>query len=165
MIQTILFATDVGPHTHYLLHHVNMLASQYQAKIVVLHVIELPGHLGDAVVQAYLGDEALQDFKQEGINRIAKGVKAQISGLLEDAFMDGEQGLSNIRAINVQSGLPAETILRHAADCDADMIVLGSHGHTGSPNLLGSVASKVLRMSRVPVYMVPLVRDFMAKAS
>ncbi len=165
MIQTILFATDMGLHTHYLLHHVNNLASQYDAKVIVVHAMEPPGHLGDAVVESYLCDETREEFKQEGISRIIDGVKSRIVDVLEDEFIDGQQGLSKIRDVRVIPGKPVEVIMEQATDCSADMLILGSHGDdTTSPNMLGSVTSRILQMSRVPVYMVPLVRNLMSHA-
>jgi len=75
--------------------------------------------------------------------------------------MDGQQGLSQIRDVRVVAGKPVEVILQEARHCDADLIILGSHGQdTSSPHLLGSVTSRVLQTSRVPIYMVPLVRSY-----
>lgn len=168
MIHTILFATDMGLHTSYLLHHVNAIALQHQAQVVVLHAIEPPGHIGDAFVSAYLSSETKEELEQEGINRIIDGVKHRIVDLLEDAFIDGQEGLSNILDVRVLAGKPVELILQEAERCQADMVIVGSHGEsTISPNMLGSVTSKVLQLSRVPVYMVPLIRNVMdhAKAS
>ncbi|MFA7554405.1 MAG: universal stress protein [Spongiibacteraceae bacterium] len=163
MIQTILFATDMGLHTHYLLHHVNGLAEQYNCRVIVVHAIEPPENVGDAVVQSCLSDETLQAFQQEGITRIIDGVKNRIVDVLEEEFMDGQQGLFNIRDVRVVSGKPTEVIMHEAEHCGADMIVLGSHGETASENVLGSVTSRILQVSRVPVYMVPLVRNIGAK--
>lgn len=163
MIKTILFATDMGVHTHYMLHHVNALALQHEAKVIVVHAMEPPGHLGDAMVQTYLCKDTQEEFKRQGISRIADGVKGRIVDMLEEEFIDGQQGLSKIRDVRVMPGKPADVVLTEAAECNADMIILGSHGeYSTSPNVLGSVASRVLHMSRVPVYLVPLVRSMMA---
>lgn len=165
MIQTILFAADMGPHTHYLLHHVNTLASQYDARVIVVHAIEPPGHLGEAVVKTYLSDQTRAEFDQEGITRIIDGVKSRIVDVLEEEFMDGQQGLSNIRDVRVVPGKPVEVILEQAMECGADMLILGSHGSdTTNENMLGSVTSRLLQVSRVPVYMVPLLRNFAPRA-
>lgn len=168
MIQTILFATDLGPHTHYLLHHVNSLAEQHQARVVVMHAIEPPGCFGDAVVQSFLGDREQGELLQSSLDQIVLGVKGRLLDLLEEEFIDGQQGLSHIREVMVVPGKPAESILNEAGRCGADLIILGSHGSaTDQPNLLGSVTSRVLKLARVPVYMVPLVRNlgFSALAS
>lgn len=165
MIQTILFATDMGLHTHYLLHHVNSLAMQHEARVIVVHAIEPPGHFGDAVVQSYLSGATKKEFEQEGISRIIDGVKGRIVDVLEEEFIDGQQGLSKIRDVRVIPGKPVEVILSEAATCSADMIILGSHGQaTTSVNVLGSVTSRILQLSRVPVYMVPLIRSIETQA-
>ena len=160
MIETILFATDMGVHTHYLLHHVNSLASQYKARVIVIHAIEPPGHLGTAVVKSYLNPQTQLEYKEEGMGRIIEGVKSSILDLLEEEFIDGQQGLSSIRDVKVVAGKPVEVIMTEARNCSADMIILGSHGQdTVSLNMLGSVTSRILQLSRVPVYMVPLIRN------
>lgn len=49
-------------------------------------------------------------------------------------------------------GDPADEIVRHAAAGKFDLIAMGTHGHTALANLvLGSVATKVLARSKVPV--------------
>ena len=159
MIQTILFATDMGLHTPYLLHHVNTLALQHGARVIVLHAIEPPGSLGNAVVYSY-GRSETQAERTGGIDYVIRGVKSRIVDMLEDEFIDGQVGLSRIRDVRVVAGKPVDVILGQAGECNADMIIMGSHGQgTDSPNLLGSVTSRVLQLSRVPVYMVPLVRN------
>ena len=49
------------------------------------------------------------------------------------------------------------TILAVAAELAADLIVMGSHGHTAvQENLLGSVSNAVVRSAAAPVLIVPL---------
>ncbi len=166
MIQTILFATDMGLHTHYLLHHVNSLACLHSAKVIVVHAIEPPGHLGDAVVQSYLCHDTQREIEEAGLSRIIDGVKGRIVDILEEEFIDGQQGLSKVRDVKVVAGKPVEVILTQASSCNVDMIIMGSHGNdTAMPNMLGSVTSRILQMSRVPVYMVPLVRRVATQAT
>lgn len=55
----------------------------------------------------------------------------------------------------VEGSGPAERIVEAAQRSGADLIVMGSHGRTGVARvLLGSVASKVLVLSPVPVLVV-----------
>ncbi len=165
MIETILFATDLGIYTPFLLHHVNAIASRHEARVIVLHAIEPPGHMSDAVVEVYLNNDVRQELQQNGLEQIIEELKGRIVDLLEEEFIDGREGLSNIRDVKVIAGRPASVILDQAEPCGADMIILGSHGTgTEGPNMLGSVTSRVLQMSRVPVYMVPLVRNIMTQA-
>jgi nucleotide-binding universal stress UspA family protein len=49
----------------------------------------------------------------------------------------------------------AEEIIGYASENMMDMIVMGSHGHGGLKSLvMGSVATKVMAMSRIPVLIV-----------
>lgn len=56
---------------------------------------------------------------------------------------------------HVLIGAPAETIARFARRGRFDKIIMGTHGRTGMSRLLmGSVATKVLHLSTVPVTLV-----------
>lgn len=49
-------------------------------------------------------------------------------------------------------GFPPESIADYARDNDYDLIVMGTHGHTGLKRvMLGSTTDRVLRLSEVPV--------------
>jgi nucleotide-binding universal stress UspA family protein len=116
--------------------------------------------MGEAVVKSYLSSETRLELEEEGIKRIISGVKNRLVDVLEDAYIDGQSGLADIQDVRVVTGKPADIILQQSELCGADMLVLGSHGQgTRAANILGSVASKVLQQSRVPVFMVPLMRN------
>ncbi len=52
-------------------------------------------------------------------------------------------------------GKPAEEILRVAREEGVDLIVMGTHGHTGLRHLLlGSVAEEVTRHAPCPVFTI-----------
>lgn len=168
MMKTILFATDLSVHTPYLLHHVNSIADEHRARIIVVHAIEPLGYMADAMVETYVPIEAREELESEGIERIIANIKAHIFDVLEDQFMDGHQGLACVDAVRVVAGKPTDVIIDESQLFDADMIVVGSHGqNTVTPHMLGSVTSKLLQRSRVPVYMVPVSRNvlYQAKAS
>jgi nucleotide-binding universal stress UspA family protein len=56
----------------------------------------------------------------------------------------------------VAEGNPSEEILRRSSESGIDLLVMGSIGRTGIEKImLGSVAEKVVRNSRVPVLIVP----------
>jgi nucleotide-binding universal stress UspA family protein len=55
-------------------------------------------------------------------------------------------------AASVLVGQVAETIVQHASKSRCDLIVVGTRGHTAAANLLlGSTATKVLHLSKIPV--------------
>jgi nucleotide-binding universal stress UspA family protein len=55
----------------------------------------------------------------------------------------------------MQVGPIAETIVNHASKSGCDLIFIGTHGRTEAGNmLLGSIATQVLHLSKVPVLLV-----------
>jgi nucleotide-binding universal stress UspA family protein len=63
-------------------------------------------------------------------------------------------------ALAVAVGKPAEEIVRRAAECGADLIVMGTHGRGAAQRwLMGSTTERVLHHSPVPVLVVPLPRQ------
>lgn len=53
-------------------------------------------------------------------------------------------------------GPTVDTILKQAEKLEADLIVVGSHGHGAVFDMLvGSISSEVIRRSRIPVLVVP----------
>lgn len=66
----------------------------------------------------------------------------------------------------VIEGAPAECIIDQAAEWDADLIVLGSHGRKGFERFfLGSVAEKVVAHAPCSVNIVKKKKDVKAEAS
>jgi nucleotide-binding universal stress UspA family protein len=62
-------------------------------------------------------------------------------------------------------GAPYQQIVDMASANQVDMIVMGTHGHTGLPRLLlGSVAEKVVRLAPCPVLVIHQVEPAHAAA-
>jgi nucleotide-binding universal stress UspA family protein len=88
--------------------------------------------------------------------RAGHDVVAKYYGEESEAALDPARKLLDARGIaySVEKcvGEPAAEILRHTDAATADLIVMGTHGHTALANLvMGSVATKVLAGSKVPV--------------
>ncbi len=64
-------------------------------------------------------------------------------------------GLGHIKIALVRGASPAEAICRLAAELDASLIVIASHGRTRLERfLVGSVTERVVRHAPCPVYVV-----------
>lgn len=155
MIEKIVCGTDLGPHTSYLIYHAVYLARQCGAKVEVVHAVEPIGSFAKAVFKTYSGADNQQ--AHQAIDKILASIKDQVIESLADEYMAGLDDLSTICDVLVDQGLPAEVILRHAKDSNADLIVIGSQSTRAEGiALLGSVAAKVLQLSKVPVLTIPL---------
>ena len=66
----------------------------------------------------------------------------------------GSEGIK-VKAESLEGNRPADTITEYAQKKGMDMIIMGTHGHTGLKKLmLGSVAFGVLHQSHIPVLLI-----------
>ena len=157
MIQTILYASDLGLLSAYSLAYVEQLARQFSAKIVVLHVVPPIDALAAAVVNSRCSEQT----KNEVLGSThAEGLLETIREQAFERLLDDEFGVEFSRYLSdivIKTGAPAKTIIEYAQNNASDIIVIGncSECAEGIP-VLGSVASKVLQMAQIPVFMVPL---------
>lgn len=160
MIKKILFATDLGVFTTHSLVHVEHLAVNFKARVHVVHAVPPIGEFAAAVVRSRCSDSV----KEEVLN-VPGHVKGLLETLREQIFEIlatetlTEMGLLGlVDDICVQPGQPAEIILSEAERIQADLVVVGSHGMDSlDGRMLGSVATKVLQLSRRPVMMIPML--------
>lgn len=158
MFKKILFATDIGPYTPLALVHVESLARHYGAQISLVHAVPPMSEYTNTIVKSYCSDEVKREALKTGnIKGMIESVRDEIfdmitgNPLLEGAIMD------LIDDIVIVPGKPAHIILFEADRLQADLIVIGSHGAEGlSDGILGSVATKVLQLAKVPVFLVPM---------
>jgi len=74
----------------------------------------------------------------------------------------GRHALSESVMLRCVLGMPAEVIIQSARSENVDLIVMSTHGTTGTDALkhtIGSVAWKVLQHAPCPVYLVPIHPD------
>lgn len=138
----ILVATDFSPTAGLALERALDIAKRHGSEIALLHVMqpELPTLAApEMVVLPPDYERLLREACLEGLAESARRVKAagvQVSEHLE-------------------VGRPAHTIAEAADTLAADLILVGTRGHTGFRHLLlGSVAEEVVRTARRPVLTV-----------
>jgi nucleotide-binding universal stress UspA family protein len=78
-----------------------------------------------------------------------------------EAYLRGVQARWEATGVPVTTrvavGAAPEMIVQEAAQCDAELIVMSTHGRSGlSRFLYGSVAEAVLRGSRLPLLLIPV---------
>lgn len=162
MIRKILFATDLGAYTHHALVHVESLARHYDAQITLVHAVPPVSDFAGAVVRSRCSESVKQEVLAAG------NIRGLLDAIRDDVFdiIAADQELETnilpcLKDILVLQGKPAGVILDEADRLKADLIVIGSHGPDAiDSHLLGSVASKILQLAKVPVFMVPMMQSF-----
>ena len=88
----------------------------------------------DALIDRYLGDKRVEICKP----------------IVEAIRLRGGDAESTVR----ESDTVEETLLELVGELEADVIVVGSHGHGAFQGLLGSTGAKLVRRSPVPVLVI-----------
>jgi nucleotide-binding universal stress UspA family protein len=141
MFKRIVIAYDGSDQAIKALNTAIELAKAFNSKLDVVEVVDTAALLGmgfapipsDVIAQVY--NKAQNDVEQAKKKAQEAGVKDVISQVLE--------------------GDPATSIIEYASKNGADLIVMGSRGLSTFKRLvLGSVSSKVVQESRIPVLVV-----------
>ncbi|GAA6133350.1 universal stress protein [Oceaniserpentilla sp. 4NH20-0058] len=153
----ILYATDLGLYSPYVMKKLSRMAISMGAVVDILHVIEPIGVFAESILRSYLGDDERRYLHQYGLDKVLLSIKKQVEEALDNEYKEVLSGAC-VENVMVELGRPSQVIVETAADRQADLIVLGSHGQY-SPNnaALGSVASKVVQTSHVPVLVIPML--------
>ncbi|MCV4282109.1 universal stress protein [Pseudomonas capsici] len=160
MIRSILYATDLGLYAPYVVQHALAMARTFNAGLYVIHVVEPMGLFAESVLQSYLGEDELKDLHGKGVSKFMDGIEQRMLDGFREELGEGHKDLSFIRAVRVVQGEPCNVILEQTRELAVDLVVLGSHSHMakeGAP--IGRTAARVLQLSDVPVYMVPMMQN------
>jgi nucleotide-binding universal stress UspA family protein len=139
MFKTIIWATDGSDAADRALPHATSLAQESGGKLVVVHC-----------------DERLVGPRAAGLPVLPDedDIKAKIEQQVSDL---AKTGLSvSLKEISGLAGHTAHLIADVARDVGADLIVVGTRGHSAIAGLLlGSVTQRLLHISPAPVLAVP----------
>jgi len=155
-LELILVPTDFSGLSCEAFSWATLLAKEFMAKIVIVHVIS--------------GRDAVEMTAQPG-NPWERVLEREDNAMIESfkscLQSDIDQTVETQTLVKV--GPAAEKIIEAAQKKDADLIVMATHGRTGvSHALMGSVAEKVIRQAPCPVLTIrpkgePLVENMSYK--
>lgn len=159
-IKTILYATDLGEHTRPVFRYAIVLAKCVGAKIVMAHAMEPLGTTAKAVIESYLPEGNYQKLHDEGFAKTRALMTSRIEKACEEELGVSAADSQLIEDIVVLEGVPARVLYKEAQKRKAQLIVLGSHGHSRLGELLlGSTARRLTQISKIPVLLVPTEGD------
>ena len=143
----LLAAVVLSKASGYVIEAVHRVALATDAEVCVLHtIIPLPGIAGpefNPVTEQQELSERYLDERDELNELVTQLVDADV----------------NASALMAQ-GDPVKTIMREVERLDAELVVIGSHGHGMMFDaLMGSISAGILRKSTIPVLVVP-IREF-----
>ncbi len=142
-ISNVLLSTDFSDFSLSAADYAITVAKLNNATLHLLHVVEKTPPI--------LAIRSL-DLSED---KILKGILSEAQENLEKVVkkLETESGLKVVAS--VVRGIDYQEIVDYAAGNKVDMIVIATHGRTGLLHtLIGSVAEKVIRYSKVPVLVV-----------
>ncbi|MEX0737097.1 MAG: universal stress protein [Bacteroidota bacterium] len=132
--KTILVPIDMSAYSLVGIQYAQEIAELFEAGIIVLQV----------------DDHHLKSTVPTDSQRRRETITKMVQHLLIDNDL-----VAHSVQIEVREGSPAIEIVRAAQSLGVDLIVMSSHGRSGLRHILmGSVAEKVVRLSKVPVLTV-----------
>lgn len=151
-IKRVLYTTDLSENSAYAFRYAMNTTEKHDAEMIVLYVIEeIP-----ASVRAYMFDRDLTGLKKEAMDEL----NHRLDEFCQSELRERPECMKRIKRTKVVEGYPAEVILRVADEEKCDIIIMGTHGKgVISHTFLGSVAERVLRRTRKPVFVIPLPPD------
>jgi universal stress protein A len=135
-LQSILIPTDLSDVSLTAFPWAQQMAQNFGAKLDLVHVLERPQD-----VPWWLGEQ--EYHARRGTLEAEAHVHLQE---LQDRYLANLPVEQHLRA-----GHPGEQIVEAAIACDADLIIMGTHGRGMSRLLFGSVADYVVRHAYCPV--------------
>jgi universal stress protein A len=140
-IDRILVPLDFSEHASSILEWAAHLAAEHHSTLILMHAYHLPVEF-QQMEGAYLPAEFWTQVKSEAQKTLeGHAAKLRPKGIAVE--------------IEVTEGYPATAIEEEAVRQKADLIVIGTHGHTGLKHLLlGSVAERVVQKAPCPVLTV-----------
>jgi universal stress protein A len=137
-LKSILVPIDFSKISQKALDYAVPFAKQFAAKITLLHAIEPPPYPVDLTYLPMSGDVWMGPVKKE-LDAVEKSA-------IEPEFL---------KEVIVRVGTAFEVITNVARDCQADLIVITTHGYTGLKHVfMGSTAERVVRHAPCPVFVV-----------
>lgn len=140
-IRKILVPVDFSSYSKSTIEYASMIAERFDATVILMHVIDSAPYSVTDTFKLVDHQKVLQTLAGSLLQSLVEELRA--------------------RNLEVKShlvwGNPNREILDKSQREKVDLIVMGTHGRTGLPHvIMGSVAEKTVRLSRVPVLTVPL---------
>ena len=158
----ILYVTDLSEAGRIAFPHAAGLAHLHQAELTVFHTRELQSR--ESYMSAELWEEQigrnLEEAREILLNRKRENLaRANVERFCADSLSNepGESALNY--EIKVETGERLEKILEEAHGGGYDLLVVSKHGNRASVKdaVMGDTTRRILRRSRIPVLVVPLV--------
>lgn len=155
-MKKILIAIDYNPTAQNIAQTGYSLAKSMNAEVTLLHVVADYTYYSSLDYSPILGFDSFSNLGMIQTNTVAELQTAAGDYLQKMKDFLGDVTIKTL----VKDGDSGDAILDAAKETNADVIVMGSHSRHGLDKILmGSVAEKVLRNSKIPLFIIPVIEN------
>jgi len=138
----IVTAIDFSENSDHAFIYALTLARQFDAHLTIIHVINEPVDLRGFYVPHISFEQLEKEIEDSAQNMISKFCQEKLSDFAN-------------YSTELITGIPCDEIVNKARECNASLIVVGTHGRTGLDHIIfGSTAERVVRTAPCPVLTV-----------
>jgi nucleotide-binding universal stress UspA family protein len=165
--KTILFTSNLSTASRVAFKHALMLANQFEAKLILLHVMERSPSNYESYMIGLFGQDKLQqifkDNKEEAKHALVGKVspkqmaRTALNEFCKETELEEEKYVTPASKVIVKEGDVVEVILEQAAENNCDLIIMGASEGLLSRTSVGGNIKSILKNSKVPVLVVPAI--------
>lgn len=140
-MKKILVPTDFSVPAENALKVAAQIARKHDFEIIILHVLDLPSQMNDAIIGGVSIPETMLFMKK---------ARQTLNELTQKTYLEG---ISITEMVKIDKTIHGITQVSN--ENNIDLIIMGSHGSSGIDELLiGSNTEKVVRNSNIPVLVI-----------
>lgn len=98
MNKRILFATDLGLYSPYLMKQLSKVAISMQATVDIIHVIEPMGVFAESIINTYVPNKDRRYLREHGLEEVLSNIKEQVIQTLNNDYTDTLKGRLSMTA-------------------------------------------------------------------
>lgn len=152
-MKKILIALDYNPTAERIAKTGYEMAKSMNAEVTLLHVIADYTYYSSLDYSPIMGFDQFSNLGAVQMDSVTELENAAREYLEKTKTFLGDPSIK----ILVKDGDSGDAIIEAAKNLGVDIIVLGSHSRRGLDKILmGSVAEKVLRRSKIPLFIIPV---------
>jgi nucleotide-binding universal stress UspA family protein len=152
-MKKILIALDYNPTAQHILEAGYELARSMGAEVILMHVVADYTYYSSLDYSPILGFDQFSNLGAVQLDSVTQLENAANEYLEHLKSQLGDPSTKTL----IKDGDAGEAIVEASDNLGVNVVVLGSHSRRGLDKILmGSVAEKVLRKSKIPLYIIPV---------
>lgn len=152
-MKRIIAALDLQSQTELVVNKAIEMADQFQAELHLIHVIAPMGtYVATNIVDPLAGIETAILPNELDLMDTHKNIAEEQLGKIEANLAPRQL------TVKVLTGAIEDEVVNYAREVSADLIVIGTHQHSGLSRLLnGETSVRILHEARIPILVIPTV--------